>query len=109
MVDGWPTIWEPLSIEVTVDESSPAIGRRLELAFRNEGEADSVVAFDRVELFVTPATSPADLDGDGCVGASDLGVLLANWGTSTPTVGDLDGDGRVGASDLGVLLVDWGC
>jgi hypothetical protein len=51
--------------------------------------------------------SPADLDGDGCVGGSDLGVLFTNWGTDG--VGDLDGDGTVGSADLGALLAAWGC
>jgi hypothetical protein len=51
--------------------------------------------------------SPADLDGDGCVGGSDLGVLFTNWGTDG--VGDLDGDGTVGSADLGTLLAAWGC
>ncbi|MFO0826845.1 MAG: hypothetical protein U0572_01740 [Phycisphaerales bacterium] len=51
-------------------------------------------------------THPEDLDGDGSVGASDLGILLGAWGTSGP--GDLDGDGVVGATDLGLLLGAWG-
>lgn len=50
--------------------------------------------------------NPADLDGDGVVGSSDLGIILANWGGSG--VGDLDGDGVVGASDLGMLLASFG-
>ena len=49
---------------------------------------------------------PADLDGDGIVGSSDLGIILANWGGSG--LGDLDGDGVVGASDLGILLAAFG-
>ncbi|MEC9373884.1 MAG: hypothetical protein VYC34_08570, partial [Planctomycetota bacterium] len=47
-----------------------------------------------------------DLDGDGSVGASDLGALLGSWGL-TDVPGDLDGGG-VGASDLGTLLGSWG-
>jgi hypothetical protein len=50
--------------------------------------------------------NPADLDGDGSVGAADLSLLLAAWGTSGP--GDLDGDGAVTAADLGLLLAAWG-
>lgn len=49
---------------------------------------------------------PADLDGDGVVGASDLGLVLANWGGSG--LGDVDGDGVVGASDLGLVLAAFG-
>jgi hypothetical protein len=49
---------------------------------------------------------PADLDGDGTVSGSDLGLLLGNWGGSG--IGDLDGDGNVSGSDLGLLLGAWG-
>ncbi len=52
---------------------------------------------------------PGDLDGDGCVGPADLGILLSLWGTSNPGCGDLDGDGRVEGGDLGILLVNWNC
>lgn len=48
----------------------------------------------------------ADLDGDGTVGHGDLGIFLANWGTSGP--GDFDGDGNVGHTDLGFFLSCWG-
>jgi hypothetical protein len=53
-----------------------------------------------------PTADPADLDGDGAVGAADLAILLGQWGG--PGSGDLDGDGSVGAADLAVLLGAWG-
>jgi hypothetical protein len=49
---------------------------------------------------------PADLNGDGAVTGSDLGLLLGNWGFSG--TGDLNGDGTVSGSDLGLLLGGWG-
>ncbi len=49
---------------------------------------------------------PSDLDGSGDVGASDLAVLLGQWGTAGSA--DLDHDGAVGSSDLAILLGDWG-
>lgn len=58
--------------------------------------------------------SPADLDCNGTVGASDLLVLLASWGPCpdcdppSACLADLDGDCTVGTSDLIVLLGDWG-
>lgn len=57
----------------------------------------------------TVETTPCvgDLDGDGVVEASDLGLLLAVWGTAGGSA-DLDDDGVVSASDLGVLLGAWG-
>ncbi len=48
----------------------------------------------------------SDLDGDGVVGGSDLGLLLAAWGTPNAAA-DLDGDGVVGGGDLGLLLAAW--
>ena len=53
------------------------------------------------------AQCPADLDGNGIVGASDLGLLLLAWGTPGGPA-DLNGDGIVGAADLGLLLLAWG-
>ncbi|MFO0826532.1 MAG: hypothetical protein U0572_00130 [Phycisphaerales bacterium] len=47
-----------------------------------------------------------DINGDGHVGPTDLGLLLGQWGHSGTA--DLDGDGHVGASDLAILLGAWG-
>lgn len=53
-----------------------------------------------------------DIDGDGHVGATDLDLLLANWGNSVVngdlSSGDLIGDGTIGQSDLAVVLANWG-
>ncbi len=54
------------------------------------------------------AGSQFDLDGDGSVGASDLLLLLVQWGTDPGGPPDFDGDGTVGASDLLALLINWG-
>ena len=43
----------------------------------------------------------ADLNCYGGVGSADLGLLLGAWGTSLESY-DLDGDGIVGGSDIGV-------
>lgn len=52
-----------------------------------------------------PLGPPADLDGDGLVGAGDLAILLGGWGTPGP--GDLDASGSVGPEDLASLLGAW--
>jgi hypothetical protein len=49
---------------------------------------------------------PGDLDGNGVVSGSDLGILFVQWGG--PGTADLDGNGIVSGSDLGLLFVDWG-
>ncbi len=53
---------------------------------------------------------PGDTDGDGSIGASDIAVLIGNWGeTSDPTLAaDIDGDGDVDAADLAQMLGSWG-
>ena len=52
------------------------------------------------------AFCPADLDRNGSVTGSDLGLLLGNWGSVGS--GDLDLDGTIGGADLGLLLGAWG-
>jgi hypothetical protein len=60
---------------------------------------------------VTSATSgpagAADLNGDGGVDGTDLGLLLGAWGTANPAA-DLNDDGVVDGTDLGLLLGAWG-
>ena len=43
---------------------------------------------------------------DGCVDGLDLALMLVNWGKTDPRY-DLDGNGTVGASDLGWLFIGW--
>ena len=72
-------------------------------AFLGENETFEQRTIDWVLTIVAP--SPADLDGDGAVGGSDLAILLASWGTNGPA--DLDGSGVIGAADLTILLASW--
>lgn len=50
---------------------------------------------------------PADLDGDGMVGFTDLATLLSEW-DETNSPADLDGSGLVDTTDLLTLLAAWG-
>ncbi|MDZ4754776.1 MAG: S8 family serine peptidase [Phycisphaerae bacterium] len=63
-------------------------------------------------ILATPSPMPADLDGDGSVGAADLALLLGAWGLCSGCDGecaaDLDNDCIVGAADLAILLGSWG-
>ncbi|MCH2132133.1 MAG: family 16 glycosylhydrolase [Phycisphaerales bacterium] len=54
-----------------------------------------------------PATPecPADLDGNGNVGATDVLILLAGWGTAD---GDVTGDGLTDVQDVLALIDAWG-
>ncbi|MBL0927325.1 MAG: hypothetical protein IBJ11_06695 [Phycisphaerales bacterium] len=60
-----------------------------------------------------PAGCFADADGNGKVGADDLSMVLAAYGTSPGQPGwepraDVDLNGSVGANDLTMVLTNWG-
>lgn len=79
-------------------------------------KATSIDSFGRIvgvgrhkgltRAFVLTPILPADVDGDGIVGQTDLAILLGAWGSSDATY-DLDGSGTVDAPDLAVLLGAW--
>lgn len=54
------------------------------------------------------ADRDADLDGSGVVDGGDYGAMLEAWGPCDTCVGDLDGDGVVSGTDLGHLFMAWG-
>lgn len=55
------------------------------------------------------AAGVGDLDGDGVVTGSDIGILLGLWGTSGyDCIADYNDDGFVSGFDLGFLLGAWG-
>ncbi len=63
------------------------------------------------QWFVVPGTDaapcPADLNSDGVVDGTDLGLLLGDWGVfGSPA--DINQDGTVDGTDLGLLLGGWG-
>lgn len=76
------------------------------------GQPASVVVEDFIFIPQGGANQcPADLDDDGQVGSSDIGLLIAQWGDCNPKgdcAADLDGDGKVNASDLGLMIGAWG-
>jgi hypothetical protein len=47
------------------------------------------------------------LNADGIVDGSDLGLVLALWGSGNQ-LADIDGSGLVNGGDLGLLLAHWG-
>jgi hypothetical protein len=57
-----------------------------------------------------PLPCPGDLDQNGEVDASDLGLLIAAWNTDGSIFegSDINGDGIVSAADLGLLIGAWG-
>ncbi len=53
-----------------------------------------------------PPVCVADINGDGSVGAADLGAILSGFGSAGPT--DLNQDGTTNSADLAILLSAWG-
>ena len=72
------------------------------------GSSDGATGTGVLSIDCSPLVQPdpADLNGDGCVDAMDLGMVLAGWGGPG---GDANGDGTTDAADIGVLLASWGC
>lgn len=56
------------------------------------------------------AACPPDINADGVVDATDLAILLGNWGPVPPNdpIADLNHDGVVGPADLATVLGAWG-
>lgn len=94
-----------LSTEFTLPANLPANEQFSLYVVANGIESDPVL-FDN-----TPPVCFGDIDGDSVIGLSDLGIILANYGTTsgaTPEMGDLDDDGDVDLSDLGEFLAVFG-
>ncbi len=81
------------------------------IELRRIDETSIYPTFDAGLAWIFPeqpdAGDPADLNGDGGVGAADLAILLGSWGPCEGCPADLDGDGVVGAGDLAILLGAW--
>lgn len=88
--------------------SAPPTNGQVTLGLFKPGTPESV---EVATLVPQAGTCPGDVDGDGDADQSDLGIVLAFYGTSVPVgeQGDLDGDGDVDQADLGILLADYGC
>ncbi len=101
-----------LIAEQTTQPLGPGASETLALS-RPAGDADYAIAyiapgegdFGRFDRLVVSLACVGDLNGDGRVDESDLGLLLQAWQTSAG--GDADGDGDTDESDLGILLQSW--
>ncbi len=95
-------------VGVRVDGVRSGLNDNGEVAFWFRLDSSEGIS-DREGVAVWPAgavSCPADLDGDGSVGAGDLAALLASWGQGG--TGDLDSSGETDAADLAALLAAWG-
>ena len=48
-----------------------------------------------------------DLNGDGVVDGTDIGLFSSLWGGDGSSGGDFNGDGIVDGGDLAVILSGW--
>ena len=87
------------------DADRPPTQALATLGLFKPGASGAPSAVDFAVLGPAAASSPADLNGDGAVNATDLAALLAAWGGSGS--GDINGDGSVNGLDLTQLLADW--
>ncbi len=98
-------------------QSSSAIDNAEHLYLRNLAAGDYVLELRRnagtqslmpvtVAWYLPNTPVLGDLDGDQLVGASDIAILLNQWGG--PGSGDLNADGVVNASDIAAMLGNWG-
>jgi alpha-tubulin suppressor-like RCC1 family protein len=72
------------------------------------GQVGTIVAGEFLSYAVQRCCN-GDLNADHVVNGSDLGILLAFWGTVTTfPKADLNGDSQVNGADLGMLLANWG-
>jgi len=92
--------------DIYYDARSPT---GLALVGLHQSDPDMIVGYE-----MDAGVCVGDVDGDGDTDLSDLGALLAAYGTTpghprwNPNA-DFNGDGVVGLADLGVLLADYGC
>jgi len=62
----------------------------------------------RHSLAIVDGSCVGDLDRDGAVMGSDLGLLLSQWGQVGAPRGDVNADGVVNSIDLGMVIGSWG-
>jgi hypothetical protein len=71
---------------------------------RSDEDADGIP-----DICQQPTCVDADIFRDFNVNGADLGILLSQWGPSSPlTVSDINSDNVVNGADLGLLLSFWG-
>ena len=111
---GWiDTPGSPFSVDMTRDGQFVVVGSKA-IHANISGNGSNTYAFQVFEA----SSCPADLDGNGNVGAFDLALLLGAWGPcaepcepgdpSTTCAADLDGNCQIEAFDLALLLGTWG-
>ena len=97
-------------------DACESYGQRLctEAEVMSGGGRGKGCGFDKSHTWVSEDCNPAhptcaDINGDGNVDGSDMGLLLSQWGPcSGECPGDLNNDGIVDGADFGQFLALWG-
>jgi len=63
-----------------------------------------------IALSIGPASRSPDLNGDGVVNGTDLGLMMSNFRAyvGSNSAPDLNYDGSINGADLAILLGSWG-
>ncbi len=105
-----PNAWVARSINL--GSYFPTFTNTMQVRFSIGDSPDNSITeagVDEFRITFAACQSPCqgDLNSDGLVDGTDLGILLGSWAqTSGPA--DLNSDGSVDGSDLGILLGAWG-
>lgn len=105
-VDGWPTIWTPISVTIEADDVPALVGQPLAVALTSIGEPGSTVAFDRVTIEEVAPKTDVGVLGDSIT----EGVFGTTYATRlAELLGDrfnvLEWEGRKGHGVSGATLV----
>lgn len=98
-VEGWPTIWRPVTVSFFSDDVPGAIGKPLTISVGNTGDAGSVLAIDRVRVRSVAAPCPVDFDLNGQADFFDVIKFLSVFDARTPG-GDFDANGEYDTLDV---------
>ena len=79
----------------------------LSLRLDDQAAGSSTVRVSNITTGLSRFVPLGDLDGDGHVTGTDLGLLLGSWGLCQGCPADLDRSGSVDGIDLGLLLGAW--
>ena len=71
------------------------------------GVGDDELDLDADGLLDVCEGVPGDLNGDGVVDGTDIGLFSSLWGGDGTSGGDFNGDGIVDGGDLAVILSGW--
>ena len=117
--DGDAIVWN--TSEYSTNEDANAIRWGTMYNFYFTCDAEPVDGSAELEVFRTNSSvtaldikvpggtaNPFDLNNDGCVDGSDIGIFVTQW-AQPGGFADFNGDNVVNSADLGLLVAAWGC